>query len=50
MSEQIFNQNFNSIINNNEIDMKEPNADQNNINAVFGIEEEYSNLDWIQIH
>ena len=38
MSDQIFNQNSNYIINNNEIDMREPNADQNNINAVFGIE------------
>ena len=38
MSDQIFNQNSNSIKNNNEIDMKEQNADSNKINAVFGME------------
>ena len=38
MSLENFNSNSNSIINNNEIDMEEPNANQNKINAVFGME------------
>ena len=35
MSQQNFNSNSNSIINNNEIEMQEPNEDQNKINDVF---------------
>ena len=38
MSIQFLNSNSNSIINNNEIEMKEPNAEENKINAVFGME------------
>ena len=38
MSIQFLNSNSNSIINNNEIEMKEQNENQNKINAIFGME------------